>query len=596
VLKSLLENPDLASLYPLFLLEYSRYSQLNCDGFSLESRTGVRQGSALGPLWFSLAIHKVVKSALQKFPAVKGYMYLDDITLVGESSDVAACAALLESQLRAVNLRINRSKSEWLSAKGTPAPADFCDARLSRGCIKALGAYIGDEKKCASTLLAKFPEHGPFFSRLAKAPADVALLLLSVCGVPAANFISRTHDPVVSAPYLKSFDNAVRLAWVNIAQVDNADKEIQFSATIAHLPDSHGGCGLPIQTAIAPLAYAASREASLNISHVRQADRVRAHYDKAAAVISSKRPEIAAHLEATKDVPFSKFIRTAVELNDRYSAQAVSAAFRLRLRCGHRDLPESIACPGCRVVFDKHSFAVHAVGCTRVHGFNASSRHAMVKAAMNDALAKKACLSVEDHEPREYGKFQCPGCHSLHDTDTLAQHHIASCADCATKRSAVPKPRRTGPDGRVFMPLVDKKTGHADTVAVVYDLTIVTPDAPSYVGKGSDAAIKARYKDKNEKYQADVVANGEAFLVFGTTCYGGVCADAESFLVKAAKASNGHTTPHELVSIIGTNVMLMSGHVLFSAERKAGIVHTEPQATQKPPSGRGSAVTHDIEW
>jgi hypothetical protein len=299
-------------------------------------------------------------------------------------------------------------------------------------------------------------------------------------------------------------------------------------------------------------------------------------------------------MAATQEANFQSVITEAAVM-ERPSPQAASAALRLRLLAPHRDMVAFHDCPGCKRKFSAKQWMTHVVGCTALHGFNSSSRHAMVKLTVNDVLRKRSGLSVDDKEPREVCGFECVGCHAFFTTEADASHHMRTCQAIAPAQKKLdPRPRITGPDGRVLLPTKDAKTGHFDTTPVVYDLTIVSPDAPSYVSQGPDAAMKRRIAEKNGLYQERVLKNKEAWLVFGCTSYGAIHKEAKSFLEKAAKASEGRTTAKELCSAISCSVAMMTGHVLFAAERRAGVVHTQPQAAQIPQS-RGK-VNNDIAW
>ena len=66
-----------------------------------------------------------------------------------------------------------------------------------KGCIKLLGAYIGDDVACAQALEAAMKKRDPFFDRLRAASKEVGYHVLTACAVPLLNYITRTHDPNV---------------------------------------------------------------------------------------------------------------------------------------------------------------------------------------------------------------------------------------------------------------------------------------------------------------------------------------------------------------------------------------------------------------
>jgi len=59
-----------------------------------------------------------------------------------------------------------------------------------------------------------------------------------------------------------------------------------------------------------------------------------------------------------------------------------AAAMRLRLGTAHPDLPAVVTCPGCGIQRSKAAWSQHVIGCTRVRGVNATTRHARLKDAV----------------------------------------------------------------------------------------------------------------------------------------------------------------------------------------------------------------------
>ena len=98
----------LPDLLPYALLTLNDNTHLHFGNFTFDSAEGVQQGDPLGPLYFCLAIHKLLLSLNCEF--IVGY--LDDIT-IGDSVDIVLADLLhIEVTAKAMGLQLNRAKSE----------------------------------------------------------------------------------------------------------------------------------------------------------------------------------------------------------------------------------------------------------------------------------------------------------------------------------------------------------------------------------------------------------------------------------------------------------------------------------------------------
>ncbi|KAI5633263.1 reverse transcriptase (RNA-dependent DNA polymerase) domain-containing protein [Phthorimaea operculella] len=77
----------------------------------IPSQVGAQQGDPLGPLIFSLAIHKVIKSLKSSL----NVWYLDDGTIGGTTESVAQDVKTLITELSHLGLQVNPSKCEIFS-------------------------------------------------------------------------------------------------------------------------------------------------------------------------------------------------------------------------------------------------------------------------------------------------------------------------------------------------------------------------------------------------------------------------------------------------------------------------------------------------
>jgi hypothetical protein len=565
IAQALLQNPALAPLTPLLLLEYENHSDLLHKEGTVPSRTGVRQGSVLGPLWFSLAINAPVAQAMAEMPPekVECYLYMDDATIIGEPKYVAAAAKRIEDALRPLGLIINRSKSEWIASDGSLPPKDFA----TPDAIKVLGAFIGPEEACKRKLQERLEDQRLFFQRLALMDPDVAAAVLSVAGVPRAGYIARTHAPGVSAAFTLTFDGLVERAWCTLADIDSEDVS-DTTKDIAHLPSSLGGLGFTRATRIAADAYTASMDFAFGTSNVSQRDRSTAENLKVVEKLKADKA-VATHLEAAKEA--GDLLRHP---SDRpVDGEAFRAFLRLRLRAGHRSLPAMLKCPGCDCMLSKVEFGPHVAGCTRVRGYNPSSRHAGAKKCI-DHVMRICGVSTDATEPREVRTATCPGhgCHARVDESAAAQH-LATCPKVTPEQRRIGLTMRSsGPDGRVYF----------DDTSVVYDFTTVSPTAPSFAQKGHTAAMDARVAEKTKLYASRVTAGGEEFVIAGATTFGALSKGLKHMIIRAVNASAYDVDIDPVLRFVARFVATSSGRVIASAERKAGVIHQRATLVAPP--------------
>jgi len=273
--------------------------------------------------------------------------------------------------------------------------------------------------------------------------------------------------------------------------------------------------------------------------------------------------EVAAHLEAATRADCSSFIRTATE-GEHFGEAAVRAVIRHRTRARHQQLPPVIRCPGCNHPFDVLDWQNHVMGCASCRGFNATKRHHAVNNAIK-AAAKSCGVTFDDQEPREFSSYHCPGCRTVLDDERTADAHISTCPRLSTAKKLTAASRRSGPDGRLYL-------GESN---VVYDVTIVSPTAPSYVRRGVHAAFADRIADKHKRYKKRVEdVTAQQFAVIGGTAFGELCGDTVALLRRLSARSEGEVLVADLRRRISTAIVFASGQILASMEARKGVLHT----------------------
>ena len=182
----------------------------------LSSETGVQQGDPLGPLLFSLVLHKLVLSIAQDKDCLyllSNRWYLDDGVLSGNSQAVTRAVTLIQEMSPSFGLFINVSKCELFGHGDLSSfPPEMKVSRVPN--LEILGAPIGDPIFCAKFLAQKRADAAKLLSQLAEVGAEdpqVAFLLLRQCAAFCKLVhLARSTPPSYVADGLALFDKDVR--------------------------------------------------------------------------------------------------------------------------------------------------------------------------------------------------------------------------------------------------------------------------------------------------------------------------------------------------------------------------------------------------
>ena len=124
---------------------------------TLGSEQGVQQGDPLGPLLFSLVLHKLVRfiaSDSECSELLFNMWFLDDGTPAGPKAAVNRAILLIQQVGPPLGLRINTSKCE-VSSQGDMGGFPANMKRSHEPNFEILGAPIGDVIFCAKFLAQK---------------------------------------------------------------------------------------------------------------------------------------------------------------------------------------------------------------------------------------------------------------------------------------------------------------------------------------------------------------------------------------------------------------------------------------------------------
>ena len=274
MLRELYSTPALSPLYRIADFGYSAPSQLilqRCEGLSMSSSNGVRQGDPISAILFCLYMREVmVKVAEQADVCLYGFF--DDLNVVGKPDEVMKAFAALQQLLPQVSLECNTSKSHFAYFHHEDAPLKRSirnalaehNIQLHDEWMEVVGAVIGrDEQAIRAGVTATLGAHDhgrdAFFYRL---QLDVltehsCMNLLRQCAVPKMNYLLRCLPPPCVREEAKVFDELVlEAAKAKIGIHGDEGGETTTLGLQTRL--RHGGFGMTSASETSPKAYLGS--------------------------------------------------------------------------------------------------------------------------------------------------------------------------------------------------------------------------------------------------------------------------------------------------------------------------------------------------
>ncbi|XP_037042412.1 uncharacterized protein LOC119078809 [Bradysia coprophila] len=257
------------SLYP-YLWQCYRYSSLLFFGENqILSQIGAQQGDPLGPLIFSLTIHKLI----QNLKSELNVWYLDDGTVCDDPDIVLNDFKTIINESEKLGLHINPSKCElfFLSEKIDEEIVSKFNTICPEICVTTkedlnlLGAPLFEEGfiKFSEKVLSKLKV---MFERLKLLNSHTALFLLKNCfAVPKLTYLLRTSPAWKFEDFISSFDDEIKDLLETILNIDMNDQQW----TQATLPINFGGLGIrKLQDISLPAFLSSSFGVKSHVSHI----------------------------------------------------------------------------------------------------------------------------------------------------------------------------------------------------------------------------------------------------------------------------------------------------------------------------------------
>lgn len=277
ILRELYDTPELSSLYRMADFAYSAPTELlleGCDGLSIQSTNGVRQGDPLSAVLFCLYLRKLLKQVADE-TGVNIYAFFDDINVTGTPEQVTQALTIFQRELPKMSLQCNTAKSHvayFHDRDEDPLPRAMkkaladADIQIHDRWMETVGAIVGKDEDAIREGLAnqldKDSGRDAFFHRLTLAALTTssAMQLLRQCAVPQLNYLLRCTPPSCIDGQAAKFDRLVQDAALIRGGISEgeASKEV---VDILRAPLRKGAFGLTAATSTAPRAYLASMAA-----------------------------------------------------------------------------------------------------------------------------------------------------------------------------------------------------------------------------------------------------------------------------------------------------------------------------------------------
>ena len=216
---------------------------------AFEFLEGVKQGCPLAAFFYCLSVQAIYEECVKDLD-IDAFAISDDFILVGSPSVCFEAFRRFKAHPHAPQLNIPKCRALWPVTKTThPFYAEFIAgaARLGltavHGCMKVLGAPVGLVNTSRTDFCTKVEvSHTRFFDALCHPhmPAQTAMLLLRLSGLPRLSYLSRVVPPSLLLSAARDFDSLVINAAIIISSLPDTNKTRK---TLTQ-PMRFGGLGL----------------------------------------------------------------------------------------------------------------------------------------------------------------------------------------------------------------------------------------------------------------------------------------------------------------------------------------------------------------
>jgi hypothetical protein len=575
VLRQLYDTPELSSLYRLADFGYSTPSELllqGCDGQSIPSSNGVRQGDPLSAVLFCLYLRDVLARVGQA-AKVRVYAFFDDVNVEGTPTEVMKALATLQELLPAVSLDVNTSKSHFAYFHGDdePLPRSIVqtlaenDIQRHDRYIETVGAVVGcDEdaiREGLNEMIARGRGRDAFFSRvqLPELSAQSAMLLLRQCAVPQLNYLLRCTPPSCVREQAETFDRL--LSQTAIAKLAVQEDELtDTAARLLQTPLRYGGFGLTAAVRTSPAAYLGSLAAVADIPafaefrkpdslpedqplHGWIADSMRAVLDaspEAEQHLPSTASSFVHHFAAASSSVSSSLQRTLSTLATKHQFDAsLSAARERKSTDGGASLAHALAISARRAWAWKSVVpATPELHLTDVQ-YNLAARLNLGLPPTATGALPDACPSCKAHNSLAADPWHFLICKKENRGEIEQRHNAVANAIYRTVLAvggqAVREPKGLeAADGR--RPDLRLVLG---VQHIIVDVVVSHPLAPAYIKKDASRKLGVAKKcqlRKHRKYDTTAARHHAQMLAFSMETCGGMAPDAETLLHIVADA------------------------------------------------------------